>query len=74
MIFGGHMHALENTEINGVLIVEPDKYATHLSRVDLEFDQSGSKTKLAKKKLKILKSLVIHQTRLSKKFLKRDTT
>lgn len=49
VIFGGHMHALENTEINGVLIVEPDKYATHLSRVDLEFDQSGSKTKLAKK-------------------------
>lgn len=49
VIFGGHMHALENTEVNGVLIVEPEKYATHVSRVDLEFDQSGKETKLAKK-------------------------
>lgn len=74
VIFGGHMHALENTEINGVLIVEPDKYATHLSRVDLEFDQSGSKTKLAKKEAENIEIASYSSDSSVEKFLKRDTT
>lgn len=52
VIFAGHMHALENTEVNDVVIVEPEKYATHVSRVDLTFDTSGKKPKLTKRDAK----------------------
>ncbi len=35
-IFAGHMHKLvKSQEINGVLVTEPDKYGTHISRIDL---------------------------------------
>ncbi|OLS39226.1 bifunctional metallophosphatase/5'-nucleotidase [Bacillus sp. MRMR6] len=37
-IFAGHMHKLvKSQEINGVLVTEPDKYGTHISRIDLTF-------------------------------------
>jgi 2',3'-cyclic-nucleotide 2'-phosphodiesterase / 3'-nucleotidase len=37
-MFAGHMHKLvKSQEINGVLVTEPDKYGTHISRIDLTF-------------------------------------
>lgn len=43
-IFAGHMHKLvKKEEINGVLITEPDKYASHISRVDLTFEKKDGK-------------------------------
>ena len=50
-IFAGHMHKLEEAEmVNGVLIVEPDKYGTHVSRVDLTFKNEDGKFILKEKK------------------------
>ncbi|MFE1627256.1 bifunctional metallophosphatase/5'-nucleotidase [Brevibacillus reuszeri] len=49
-IFAGHMHKLvKKEEINGVLITEPDKYGTHLSRIDLTFEKKNGKVVLASK-------------------------
>lgn len=49
-IFAGHMHALVNKEeVNGVLITEPNKYGTHLSRIDLHFSQEDGKMVLTSK-------------------------
>ena len=51
VIFAGHMHKLHREEfVNDILIVEPDKYATHLSRVDLTFEKEGDKFKLKERK------------------------
>ncbi|WP_375541291.1 5'-nucleotidase C-terminal domain-containing protein [Paenibacillus sp. L3-i20] len=50
-IFAGHMHKLIKGEtVNGVLIVEPDKYGTHVSRIDLTFTKQGDKFVLKDKK------------------------
>ncbi|PPA83180.1 2,' 3'-cyclic nucleotide 2'-phosphodiesterase [Brevibacillus laterosporus] len=49
-IFAGHMHKLVKKEvINGVLITEPDKYGTHVSRIDLSFTKQGDKIVLKDK-------------------------
>ncbi len=49
-IFAGHMHKLvKKEEINGVLISEPDKYGTHLSRIDLTFEKKDGKVVLTSK-------------------------
>lgn len=49
-IFAGHMHKLvKKEEINGVLITEPDKYGTHLSRIDLTFEKKDGKVVLKSK-------------------------
>ncbi|WP_375138857.1 bifunctional metallophosphatase/5'-nucleotidase [Brevibacillus sp. RS1.1] len=49
-IFAGHMHKLvKKEEINGVLITEPDKYGTHLSRIDLTFEKKDGKLVLTDK-------------------------
>ena len=49
-IFAGHMHKLVKKEvINGVLITEPDKYGTHISRIDLSFTKQGDKVLLKEK-------------------------
>ncbi|WP_414855527.1 bifunctional metallophosphatase/5'-nucleotidase [Brevibacillus sp. IT-7CA2] len=49
-IFAGHMHKLvKKEEINGVLITEPDKYGTHLSRIDLTFEKKDGKVVLTNK-------------------------
>ncbi|WP_429842562.1 bifunctional metallophosphatase/5'-nucleotidase [Brevibacillus sp. FIR094] len=49
-IFAGHMHKLvKKEEINGVLISEPDKYATHISRIDLTFEKKDGKLVLTDK-------------------------
>ena len=51
LIFGGHMHKLHGEEfINEVLIAEPDKYATHISRVDLVFEKEDDKFILKERK------------------------
>lgn len=51
VIFGGHMHKLHAEElVNNVLIAEPDKYATHLSRVDLIFEKKNDKYVLIERK------------------------
>jgi 2',3'-cyclic-nucleotide 2'-phosphodiesterase/3'-nucleotidase len=50
-IFAGHMHELrEENIVNGVLIVEPNKYATDISRVDLTFVKENDKFILKDKK------------------------
>lgn len=50
-IFAGHMHKLhEEDMVNGVLIVEPNKYATDISRVDLTFVKENDKFILKDKK------------------------
>ncbi|OAB41751.1 5'-nucleotidase C-terminal domain-containing protein [Paenibacillus glacialis] len=50
-IFAGHMHKLiKGDTVNGVLIVEPDKYGTHVSRIDLTFTKQGDKVVLKDKK------------------------
>lgn len=39
IILAGHMHKLHKSEyINGVLILEPDKYGTYVSKIDLVFE------------------------------------
>lgn len=49
-IFAGHMHKLvKKEEINGVLITEPDRYGTHLSRIDLTFEKKDGKLVLTDK-------------------------
>lgn len=49
-IFAGHMHKLvKKEEINGVLITEPDKYGTHISRIDLTFEKKDGKLVLTDK-------------------------
>jgi 2',3'-cyclic-nucleotide 2'-phosphodiesterase / 3'-nucleotidase len=49
-MFAGHMHKLVKTqEINGVLVTEPDKYGTHISRIDLTFVKQDGKYVLTKK-------------------------
>jgi 2',3'-cyclic-nucleotide 2'-phosphodiesterase / 3'-nucleotidase len=43
-MFAGHMHKLvKSQEINGVLVTEPDKYGTHISRMDLTFTKQDGK-------------------------------
>ncbi|MDF2857170.1 MAG: cpdC [Neobacillus sp.] len=43
-MFAGHMHKLvKSQEINGVLVTEPDKYGTHISRIDLTFTKQDGK-------------------------------
>lgn len=49
-IFAGHMHKLvKSATVNGVLIGEPDKYGTHVSRIDLTFVNQGGKMVLKDK-------------------------
>ncbi|KFM98576.1 bifunctional metallophosphatase/5'-nucleotidase [Bacillus clarus] len=49
-IFAGHMHKLVKKEVvNGVLITEPDKYGTHISRIDLTFTKQNGKVVLKDK-------------------------
>ncbi|NEW07448.1 SH3 domain-containing protein [Paenibacillus sp. SYP-B3998] len=49
-IFAGHMHKLVKSEtVNGVLISEPDKYGTHISRIDLTFTKQAGKVVLKNK-------------------------
>lgn len=46
-IFAGHNHVLINKEdVNGVIITEPAKYGTHISRIDLTFSKEGDKLTL----------------------------
>lgn len=54
-IFAGHMHQLiESQTVNGVLISEPNKYGTHLSRIDLKFAKEDGKVVLKNKEAKAL--------------------
>lgn len=49
-IFAGHMHTLVESEtVNGVLISEPNKYGSHISRIDLTFNKQGDKMVLQSK-------------------------
>ncbi|MDI2587699.1 5'-nucleotidase C-terminal domain-containing protein [Psychrobacillus sp. NEAU-3TGS] len=49
-IFAGHNHVLINKEdVNGVLITEPNKYGTHISRIDLTFSRQGDQLTLKDK-------------------------
>lgn len=49
-IIAGHMHKLVKQEtINGVIITEPNKYGSALSRVDLSFKKVDGKIELDKK-------------------------
>ena len=49
-IFAGHNHVLINKEeVNGILITEPAKYGTHISRIDLTFSKDGDKLTLKDK-------------------------
>ncbi|GGA20887.1 2',3'-cyclic-nucleotide 2'-phosphodiesterase [Psychrobacillus lasiicapitis] len=49
-IFAGHNHVLINKEdVNGILITEPNKYGTHISRIDLSFTRQGDKLTLTEK-------------------------
>lgn len=49
-IFAGHNHVLINKEeVNGVFITEPNKYGTHISRIDLTFTRQGEKLLLKEK-------------------------
>lgn len=51
VIFAGHMHKLHDSDmVDNVLVVEPDKYGTHISRVDLTFVKEGNGYKLKDKK------------------------
>lgn len=55
VIFAGHMHTLvEGENINGVLIAEPNRYATHISRVDLTFAKEGDGWELKDKKATVI--------------------
>lgn len=50
-IFAGHMHTLVESEtVNGVVISEPNKYGTHISRIDLSFTKEDGKMVLKSKK------------------------
>ncbi|WP_440960178.1 5'-nucleotidase C-terminal domain-containing protein [Paenibacillus nitricinens] len=54
-IFAGHMHTLvESKTVNGVLISEPNKYGSHISRIDLKFTKQGDKVVLKDKQAKAL--------------------
>lgn len=54
-IFAGHMHQLiESQTVNGVLISEPNKYGTHMSRIDLKFTKEDGKIALKSKEAKAL--------------------
>lgn len=49
-IFAGHNHVLINKEeVNGVFITEPNKYGTHISRIDLTFTRQGEQLVLKEK-------------------------
>ncbi|MEK5233113.1 5'-nucleotidase C-terminal domain-containing protein [Lysinibacillus sp. FSL K6-0232] len=49
-IFAGHNHVLINKEdVNGVLITEPNKYGSHISRIDLTFAHQGEQITLKEK-------------------------
>lgn len=51
-IFAAHMHKLVKKEVvNGVIITEPDKYGTHISRIDLTFTKQDGKLVLKIKQL-----------------------
>ncbi|WP_397330618.1 5'-nucleotidase C-terminal domain-containing protein [Paenibacillus polymyxa] len=54
-IFAGHMHTLiESQTVNGVLISEPNKYGSHISRIDLTFEKDGDKVVLKSKEAQAL--------------------
>ncbi|QTD40798.1 5'-nucleotidase C-terminal domain-containing protein [Sporosarcina sp. Te-1] len=54
-IFGGHNHVLiEKEVVNGVLITEPNKYGTHISQIDLTFQQNDGKFVLTEKDAKAI--------------------
>ncbi|WP_442033282.1 5'-nucleotidase C-terminal domain-containing protein [Paenibacillus sp. 2KB_22] len=54
-IFAGHMHTLiESQTVNGVLISEPNKYGSHISRIDLTFAKDGDKVVLKSKEAQAL--------------------
>ncbi|WP_293928758.1 5'-nucleotidase C-terminal domain-containing protein [Metasolibacillus sp.] len=49
-IFAGHNHVLINKEeVNGVVITEPNRYGTHISRIDLTFTREGEQLTLKEK-------------------------
>ena len=54
-IFAGHMHTLVESEtVNGVIISEPNKYGSHISRIDLAFTKQGDKMVLKSKEASVL--------------------
>jgi len=54
-IFAGHMHTLiESQTVNGVLISEPNKYGSHISRIDLTFEKEGDRVVLKSKEAQAL--------------------
>lgn len=54
-IFAGHLHTLiESETVNGVLISEPNKYGSHVSRIDLTFEQDGDHVVLKNKEARAL--------------------
>lgn len=54
-IFGGHNHVLiEKEVVNGVLITEPNKYGTHISQIDLTFEQKDGEFVLKDKDAKAI--------------------
>ncbi|GLC88893.1 5'-nucleotidase C-terminal domain-containing protein [Lysinibacillus piscis] len=49
-IFAGHNHVLINKEeVNGIVITEPNKYGSHISRIDLTFTRQGEQVTLKAK-------------------------
>ena len=49
-IFAAHMHKLVKKEVvNGVIITEPEKYGTHISRIHLTFTKQDGKLGLKDK-------------------------
>ncbi|WP_042476392.1 5'-nucleotidase C-terminal domain-containing protein [Bacillus ndiopicus] len=49
-IFAGHNHVLINKEeVNGIIITEPNRYGTHISRIDLTFTRQGEQLTLKEK-------------------------
>ncbi|RJX37939.1 hypothetical protein D3P09_17805 [Paenibacillus pinisoli] len=49
-IFAGHNHVLINKEeVNRVVITEPNRYGTHISRIDLTFTRQGEQFTLKEK-------------------------
>ncbi len=49
------MHKLVKKEVvNGVIITEPDKYGTHISRIDLTFTKQDGKMLLKDKSATVI--------------------
>ncbi|MBE1553364.1 5'-nucleotidase C-terminal domain-containing protein [Sporosarcina limicola] len=54
-IFAGHNHVLiKKEDVNGVLITEPNKYGTHISRIDLTFTRQGTQVVLKDKDASVI--------------------